>query len=223
MTKKKMLEIDTDYLRQNLLKYTRKAFQMLPEIEKPNILDIGCGSGAVTVEIASLSNGRVTGLDIDQIQLNKLEQKIREADLTDRVYIVKCSMDEMCFQEDSFDIIWAEGSISAIGFKKGLLKFRRFLKRGGFLVVHDDLRGLNKKIGQISDCGYKLLSYFTLNKDVWWKEYYMPLEKQIEEIRIKYASGTVEFSEVNKLQKEIEGFEKDPESYQSVFFIMQKT
>ena len=47
-----------DLVRKRLLKYTRKAFRMLSQMDKPRILDIGCGSGAPTLELSRLSQGR---------------------------------------------------------------------------------------------------------------------------------------------------------------------
>lgn len=43
--------------------YTRRAFEMLPKLDKPRILDIGCGPGGPTMELARLSGGSVIGLD----------------------------------------------------------------------------------------------------------------------------------------------------------------
>jgi ubiquinone/menaquinone biosynthesis C-methylase UbiE len=222
MIKNKLYEIDTEALRSNLLEYTRKAFLMLPEMEAPNILDIGCGDGVPTMELARMSDGQILGLDIDQTQLDKLEQMIRKANLSNRVHTLNCSMSEMCFQDESFDIIWAEGSISAIGFKNGLQEFRRFLKPDRFLVVHDELKGLNEKLEQISDCEYKLLGYFILSKNIWWTEYFLPLKEQLDDIRKKYTSESKQFQDFSKFQLELDEFEKNPESCQSVFFVMKK-
>ena len=46
-----------DKIRKRLLKYTRKAFHILPQMNKPRILDVGCGSGIPTLELARLSQG----------------------------------------------------------------------------------------------------------------------------------------------------------------------
>ena len=67
------------------LKYTRKAFFKLSRQKKPRILDIGCGSGIPTIELAKLSNGEVTGIDIDQSSLDELKRKISEEALSNRV------------------------------------------------------------------------------------------------------------------------------------------
>lgn len=37
------LQIDKDLLREGLAKYTGKAFKMIPKLDRPRILDIGCG------------------------------------------------------------------------------------------------------------------------------------------------------------------------------------
>jgi len=76
----------------NELKYTIKAFRKLPKIEKPRILDIGCGSGVPTMELAKLSDGEIIGIDIDQESLDILSRKIEQEGLTNRVKAIKCSL-----------------------------------------------------------------------------------------------------------------------------------
>ena len=56
-------QMKKDLVRKRLLKYTRKAFRMLPQMDKPRILDVGCGSGVPTMELARLSNGEIIGLE----------------------------------------------------------------------------------------------------------------------------------------------------------------
>jgi len=113
-------QLRKDRIRKHLLKYTRKAFRMLPKLDKHHILDVGCGSGIPTMELARLSNGQIIGLDINQPLLDRLTRKIEKAGLSDRAKTLKCSMFDMDFLDESFDIIWAEGSISVIGFERGL-------------------------------------------------------------------------------------------------------
>ncbi len=92
LIEEKRFKMRNDNIRKRLLKYTRKAFRMLPQIDKPRILDIGCGSGVPTLELARLSQGEIVGIDIDQPALDKLTSKIKEAGLTDRVQGVNCSI-----------------------------------------------------------------------------------------------------------------------------------
>jgi len=222
MTEETILQIDKDLLRESLSKYTRKAFHILPELDKPRILDVGCGSGVPTMELAKLSNGQIIGLDVNQPSLDRLKRKIEKAGLSNRVKVMKCSMVDMDFPNESFDIIWAEGSIAVVGFKRGLKEWRQFLKPNRFLAVHDEIGDITEKLKQISSCGYDLLEYFTLNDDTWWMEYYAPLEKRINEIRIKHANDPKALAVLDEEQREIDMFKKNPGRYCSVFFIMKK-
>jgi len=196
---------------------------MLPPLDRPRILDIGCGSGIPTLELARLSQGEVIGIDVDQPALDKFSSIIKEAALADRVRAINCSMFNLDFEDESFDIIWSEGSIYAIGFERGLRKWKRFLKPGGFMAIHDEQGNIQEKLEQISKCGYELLGYFTLSEDVWWKEYFAPLEKWLAESQTGYADDQSIIEEIHQAQGELEMFKKHPERNSSVCFVMKKT
>lgn len=167
-----------DLARAGLNKYTGKAFRMLPHPDRPCILDIGCGRGVPTMELARLGQGQVTGLDVHQHSLDAFNQKIKAAGLSHRVRAVNGSMFNMNFPDESFDIIWSEGSISIIGFRKGLKEWRRFIKPNGFLVVHEGVNKVPGKPDQVTgDYGYDFIGQFTLSADTWRTEYYASMEK----------------------------------------------
>jgi ubiquinone/menaquinone biosynthesis C-methylase UbiE len=211
-----------DRIRKRLLKYTRRAFRMLPQLDKPRILDIGCGSGVPTLELARLSDGEIVALDIDQRLLDVLRGNVEKAGLSDRVKIVNCSLFDMEFPDESFDVIWAEGSINVIGFRKGLWQWKHLIKPAGFMVVHDERGNVEEKLDQISSCGYELLGYFELGEKTWWTEYFAPLEELILETRKKFTGSTVVHSGLNEARWELDTFKKDPERNSSVCFVMQK-
>ena len=222
MSKDLYSEINRDHFRERLSKYTRKAFQMLPELDKPRILDVGCGSGVPTLVLAKLSKGEVVGLDIDQFLLDELNRKIEEESFSNRVTTKKCSLFEMDFPDESFDIIWAEGSISVIGFERGLKEWRRLLKPGGFLVVHAETKNMSNKLKKIPSCGYRLLDHFSLPEDAHWTEYYRPLEIRIQELHAKYKNDPEALQILRKHQNEIDMVKRNPKEYSSAFYIMQK-
>ena len=222
MNKKARFQMKKDLIRKRLLKYTRKAFRMLSQMDKPRILDIGCGSGAPTLELARLSQGEVIGIDIDQPALDQFTRKIKEAGLTEQVKAVNCSMFDVDFPDESFDIIWSEGSIYAIGFQRGLQQWRRFLKLGGFMVIHDEKGNVKEKLEQISNCGYELLGYFILSEDTWWTEYFAPLEKLITESRPRYNDDPKILEEIHQAQEELDIFKKNPERNSSVCFVIKR-
>ena len=61
-----LAELDRDGLRSHFNTFTRQAFQRLPKLNRPRILDIGCGTGVPALELASLSDGEIFGIDIDE-------------------------------------------------------------------------------------------------------------------------------------------------------------
>ncbi len=217
-----LFEINLDYFRKNFLKYTRKAFQILPKLDKPRILDIGCGSGVQTIELAKLSNGEIIGIDINQSLLDRLNKKIEEAGFSNRIKALNCSLFDIKFPDESFDIVWAEGSIFIIGFTKGLIEWKRLLKPKGFLVIHDDIIRVKSGFKEIRSCGYKLLNHFSLPDDAWWEEYYGPLEIRIKQLYKKYNSDPDALKVLNKQQKEIDMVKADPKIFVSAFYIIQK-
>ena len=175
------------------------------------------------MELAKLSDGKIVAIDTSQTALERLASKIKQAGLVARVKAAKSSMMDMDFPDASFDIIWAEGSIAVIGFERGLKAWRRLLKAGGFLVVHDDLGNLAEKRRQIFQCGYELINHFILSEDIWWNEYYAPLEKKFNEVRAVRTSNQKTIAVLSDDKREIDMFKREPERYRSVFFIMRRS
>jgi ubiquinone/menaquinone biosynthesis C-methylase UbiE len=213
---------DKDAVRGHFNKFTRKAFEMLPKLDKPRILDIGCGSGVATMELAELSNGLITALDIDPVSIDSLARKIQAAGLSGRLKAITGSMFDMGFPEESFDVIWAEGSIQFVGFERGLHEWSKLLKPGGCLAVHDEKGNIGEKLEQISNCGYNLLGYFKLDEQTWRNEYYAPLKKLIDQSRTEKADDPVMMALLDKEQLELDWFKENPTRCCSVFFIMRK-
>ena len=213
---------EIELARAGFLKYTRKAFLRLPHKERPQILDIGCGSGAPTIELAKLSNGAVTGIDIDKSCIDELNGKIRIEALSNRVEGINLSMFEMKFPAETFDIIWSEGVIRTIGFEQSLKQWRRFLKRNGYLVIHCQTKYVVDSLSNIPKHGYSLKETVQLPSDAWWIEFYQPLEEKISALLHKYATSSDALQLLRQLQSEIIMVKKNPRNFRSAFYIMKK-
>jgi len=245
MVKDALSEIHQYFQREDSgrLSYTRKAFRMLPTLDRPRILDIGCGLGGPTLQLARLSQGNIIGIDIDTPSLDEFTDRIKETGISDRVRAVNCSMFDMDFPDESFDIIWAEGSIWRIGFDKGLREWRRFLSPNGFLVVHEmvwlrpnppkavhdywtrfyaGITTVPDNIERVPGCGYDIIGYFALPENALWREYYGPLQKHVKELRMKYADDPGSLAMLDREQREIDLYKQSQRWYGSAFFVMQK-
>jgi len=202
-----LLEIK-DVCRANLNKYTRKAFESIPKIDSPNILDIGCGTGVPTLEIAKLTNGKILAIDSDKESVNRLKEKVKKFKYEDRILVVHDSVLLIKFVEKHFDIIVAEGLFNIIGFEKGLAYFTKFLKKDGYFLIHDEFLNREKKLKIIEKYQYKLLDEITLNEDIWWNEYYSCLEKKL--------------FDTEKVKSDIEMYKKNPKRFRSIYYILKK-
>lgn len=196
-----------------MMEFTRAAFHVIPPLKLPAILDIGCGSGVQTLELAHLTDGKITGIDTDTKALEKLRTRSQQAGLENRITIIQMSMLEMKFPNNVFDIIWAEGSIFVLGFERGLREWKQHLREGGFLVIHDDKRDLKNKLELIDRYDYILHGQISVSHEEWWSRYYEPLEKHIQEVQ--YVQTVT-----RKLIDEIQSFKNSRTS--SIFFILQK-
>lgn len=243
MTQEVIYDINDMIDKEKRLEYTRKAFRTLPEMEKPNILDVGCGVGQPTLELAKLSDGNITGIDIDQGSLDRLEKRAEELGFSDRIKTLNMSLLEMDFPDESFDLIWAEFSLPVMGLEKGLEACKRFIKPRGFIVLHEmcwvspdtpeeirnhfeslvtDFRTVQEFVDAIPPCGYDLIGHFALPDDIWWHLFYAPIEERMEDLRSKYKDDSQSLQFLAVEQKEIDLWHKYPDSYTSVFLVMQK-
>ena len=201
-----------DSVRTNLLEFTRTAFKMIPQMDNPSILDIGCGTGIQSIELAKLSDGHITAIDIDVPSLVLLQRKIKEQGLSHRFSIMKVSMLDLHSLGKTYDIIWAEGSIYAVGFEKGIRDWKQFLTKDGFLVVHDENDRIEAKVQIIKKHGYKIIGQFEVPHEEWEEKYYKPLLSII-------VTKKLPDSEFRELRKEVDTFKRTKMG--SVFFILR--
>jgi len=203
-----------DSLRANLLEFSQQAFNMLPSIDSPSILDLGCGSGTQSIELAMMSDGHITAVDIDIPSLVLLQRKIKEQGLSNRFSIIRVSMLDIHILQKTYDIIWAEGSIYAVGFERGIRDWKELLKRPGYLVIHDEDDDIETKLQIIHRYGYKVIGQIEVSHEEWEERYYKPLLKIL-------LTRKLDDTEVMKLRKEIDTFKRTKMG--SIFFILQIT
>ncbi len=102
-------------------KSTTKAYCTLRNLpQNPRILDVGCGPGMQTVQLAKLSNGQIEAVDNHQPFLDELRQNAEAQGISHKIKPTKGDMFNLNYPNNSFDLVWSEGAIYVIGFEKGL-------------------------------------------------------------------------------------------------------
>lgn len=98
---------------------TLRALGLLTDLPKrPRVLDIGCGSGLQTLILARELKTRILAIDNHRPALDHLDRAAAQQGLD--IETRELSMIDMPFDEESFDLLWAEGSLFIIGLAKGL-------------------------------------------------------------------------------------------------------
>jgi predicted O-methyltransferase YrrM len=119
---------------------TRRALELtrLRLTDAVRIADIGCGTGASTLVLANqLPCSRITAVDVFPEFLEVLQHRADAAGCSKQIETRAESRDSLSFAAESLDLIWSEGAIYNIGFRKGLEVWRPFLKPGGVLAVSE--------------------------------------------------------------------------------------
>src|SRR5262249_22997758 len=110
---------------------TRRAWRMLPNLPPASrVLDVGCGPRAQTVALAAASDAWIVALDTHAPYLATLRARALAACLAARIRAVRASMHDLPFGAQTFDVVWAEGSIYIAGFERALRAWRRVLRPG---------------------------------------------------------------------------------------------
>ncbi len=211
----------TEQLRKKFLKYIKETFKLLPEMENPKVLELGCGSGLVSIELANLSNGDIIAIDIDQTLLDLLNKKIQKRNLTNRITTKRMDLLKNDFPNRFFDLIWEEGVVQIIGFKKSFEACHRILKDGGFFVIGQAIKTMEKNHDLISKSGFELIKQKNWPEGCWWREYYEPLESKIKEIREEKEDSSL-FKNIEVIEAEIQWVKANPKESDCAHYILQK-
>ena len=101
---------------------------------KLRVLDIGCGNGPQTLQLARHIDGTILAVDNYQPFLDELNRRAEAAGLSNKIQVCLKDMRDLTPDEGLFDLIWSEGALNLMGFSEGVLSPTGF--HDGLVVCH---------------------------------------------------------------------------------------
>ena len=135
----------------------KKIFQELGNIRHKKLLDVGCETGYITMQLAQ-KGARVTAIDLIEEPINQLRQLLKDQPLKINLRVADAT--KLPFAGNSFDIILATEVIEHITrLEKFVTGAFRVLKPGGKLLVTFPNENLRQKL-------YPVVSLFGIKAEL---------------------------------------------------------
>ncbi|MBP6978413.1 MAG: class I SAM-dependent methyltransferase [Lentimicrobiaceae bacterium] len=220
---------------------TLKALSFIDGLtEKSKIADIGCGTGGQTMVLAQNTASEIIGVDSCSDFIRQFNQNAQNKNLQDRVKGIVGYMEDLPFQEEELDLIWSEGAIYSIGYERGLIEWRKFLKPGGYIAVTENtwftearpaeiqdfwqkaypkIDTISNKVAQMQKAGYLPIATFIV-PEACWTDYYTVQHPQMQKSFMeKYKGNKSAEKFIAYQQYEAELFNKYKAYYGYIFYI----
>jgi ubiquinone/menaquinone biosynthesis C-methylase UbiE len=211
--------------------------------EPLRIADIGCGTGASTLLLARILEAKITAVDFLPAFLEVLEGRAEKLGLSEKITTLCCSMDNLPFANEKYDVFWSEGAIYNIGFEKGITNWHRYLKVGGLLVVSEitwitssrpheiqeywmseypEIDVASAKIAILEKNGYSPIGYYVLPEYCWLDNYYRPMQNRFKSFLKRNDNNEKARAIVEAENREIELYKKYRAQYSYGVYIARK-
>ena len=223
---------------------TKKMFTSVPALQKnPAILDIGCGSGMQTIDLARLSpEAYITVVDVHAPFLFDVRMRAVAAGILARINVVCATMDTLPFTSGSFDLLWAEGSIFIMGVERGITEWKKFMRPGGYLAFteavwftdtpsadvkrfwqenYPDIKDVQSIRTIAEKAGYSWITSFPLPVSAWWDDYYTPLVARLPTLEEKYRTHPEAQAILAGLKREINIYREHSGEYGYQFILLK--
>lgn len=210
---------------------------------RPLLVDIGCGPGAQTLDLAQLlPDAYIVATDAHKPFLEELQRRIDAAGLGERIEPRFADMRALPFAPNSIDVLWCEGAAYVIGVPRALAAWTPLLKPGGRIALTEpvwlrsdppdsvrrnwdaypamtDVPGCRAIIAR---AGLNLLGDFLLPDAAWWDHYYGPLEARAKRLRAKYPADAAAATVLQDAENEVEAYRKYSAYFGYQFFVTAK-
>ena len=113
--------------------YRHKLYQHVDLTNCERVLDVGCGTGAITMDIAEHTKGDVIGIDIDDA---KLEESMKSLSHLRNLSFQKADVQSLPFEDGTFDLVVFNIVLIYIPDKQRALdEMARVTRPGGYVLA----------------------------------------------------------------------------------------
>ncbi len=111
------------------------SYQLIPTDKK--ILEVGCGAGFQTMQLAGIGNS-VVAIDFSEQSVRRTGEALKIHRI-DNVKTMKCNAESMQFEDNIFDVIYINSVLMHVRHEKVLCECSRVLKKGGKVIIVEPL------------------------------------------------------------------------------------
>jgi len=223
---------------------TRRALELASPLPRPlRVLDIGCGPGMQTLDLALLlPRATITAVDLHAGFVEETRRRVQDNGFADRVKVQQADMTALPFAAGSFDLIWCEGAAYIMGVTEALQRWAPLLRSSYGRIAFTEMAWLRDDVpsslrkgwerdypamtdvagcrARIEQAGLDILGDFVLPESAWWNDYYGPLEARLDQLEPKYAGNAVAAPILAMHRDELAMFREFSSYYGYVFFVL---
>ena len=220
---------------------TRRALSLVqPLPPQPRVLDIGCGPGAQTIDLAeALPTAHIVAVDNHPLFVEAVRTRAARHRLADRVQAHVADMTALPFAPGSFDLLWSEGAAYLMGVERALAAWRPLLADGGRIgfseavwrtsepppevrrywsAGYPEMLDVCDNMGRLENAGFQCVGWFVLPDSDWW-EYYAPIEERLAAVSTRYADDPVAGEVLAETRREVEMYRRFSSCYGYAFLV----
>ncbi|MFB3852624.1 MAG: class I SAM-dependent methyltransferase [Vicinamibacterales bacterium] len=207
-------------------------------------VDLGCGPGNGSTTVAAMTGARrVVAFDIHLPFVARQLVSARTSGASGGTVSGVCGdMAAAPFVAGAFDLVWSEGALYSIGFRKGLAVAASLLRKGGYLAateavwtvpeppdevrlwwesVYPDIAPVESKLSDTRAAGFEIQAHFTLPVSA-WRHFYAPMRTRLALMARRWADDPVGLSVIAQMEDEIEMFDRFGGTYSYEFIVGRK-
>ena len=224
-----------------------------PRLPRPcKMIDLGCGSGSSSLLFAKAAELSALELQIEAVDLSKnfiqaLRDQVALEQLSDKLIVKNADfsrLPEILYPSQSYQLLWSEAAAHHLGFAEALALWRPLLSEQGIAVVSElswqseqaasaaqsywqtnypAMASEHANIEAAKAAGFEVLEVRRLPAKAWWDNYYMPLLKRMQHLRLSLGMNASEamYDLLDDTDREIQLFDQYSDSYGYSYYILK--